>query len=111
MYKFFILNLFIIQNKIIIIFFILGGVSCYDAFTKSEFQLHAHIITWTGDIPALTKLMNITGHNSYSGCKFCNIEGVYSQKHKHVYFPSIRDNYTKKNHSNWLLRIQEIDYY
>ena len=53
--------------------------------------------------------MNITGHNSYSGCKFYNIEGVYSQKHKHVYFPSIRDNYTKKNHSNWLLRIQEIE--
>ena len=82
---------------------------CYDAFTKSEFQLHAHIITWTGDIPALTKLMNITGHNSYLGCRFCNIKGVYSQKHRHVYFPSIKENYVKKNHSDWLLHIQEIE--
>ncbi|HJU58748.1 MAG TPA: hypothetical protein VJ583_03305 [Nitrososphaeraceae archaeon] len=53
--------------------------------------------------------MNITGHNSYSGCRFCNIEGVYSHKHKHIYFPSVKENYSKKNHLDWLSRIQEIE--
>lgn len=83
-------------------------MTCFDALTKSNFQLHAHIIAWTGDIPALTKLMNITGHNSYSGCRFCNIEGVYSKQHRHIYFPPTR-KYTKKNHSDWLSHIQEIE--
>jgi hypothetical protein len=54
-------------------------------------------------------MMNITGHNSYSGCRFCNIEGIYSQKYRHIYFPFIRENYAKKNHSDWLLHIQEIE--
>ena len=52
--------------------------------------------------------MNITGHNSYSGCRFCNIQGVYSQKHKHVYFPPGR-NCTDKNHSDWISCIDEIE--
>jgi hypothetical protein len=52
--------------------------------------------------------MNITGHNSYSGCRFCDIQGVYSQKHKHVYFPGEK-KCTKKNHSDWLLRVSEIE--
>lgn len=51
--------------------------------------------------------MNITGHNSYSGCRFCNIQGIYSNKHKHVYFHP--GNHTKKNHSNWLAHISEIE--
>ncbi len=52
---------------------IIGGVLCYDAFMQCEFTLHAYIIAWTDDIPALSKVMNITGHNSYSGCRFCDI--------------------------------------
>jgi hypothetical protein len=51
--------------------------------------------------------MNITGHNSYSGCRFCNIQGIYSDKHKHVYFHP--GNYTKKNYSNWFTHINEIE--
>src|SRR6266540_3376677 len=30
--------------------------------------------------------MNITGHNSYSGCRFYDIKGIYLEKHKHIYF-------------------------
>ena len=88
--------------------FVLGGVTCYDACTKQEFQLHAHIMAWTGDIPALTKIMNVIGHNSYSECRFCDIWGEYSQKHKHVYFPPNR-NYTNRNHSDWISYIDEIE--
>jgi len=96
------------KNKLIIFIF-LDGVTCYDAYTKCDFTLRAHIIAWTGDIPALTKIMNITGHNSYSGCRFCDIKGIYSQKHKHVYFPPKKESYAKKKHSNWLLHINEIE--
>ena len=54
--------------------------------------------------------MNITGHNSYSGCRFCDIQGIYSNKYRHVYFhPKQKGNYTKKNHSNWLACINEIE--
>lgn len=52
--------------------------------------------------------MNITGHNSISGCRFCEIKGVYSQKHKHVYFPS-KETYAKKNHTDWLSHLNEIE--
>jgi hypothetical protein len=52
--------------------------------------------------------MNITGHNSYNGCRFCDIQGDYSQKHKHVYFPPGK-NYYNKNHSDWISYIDEID--
>jgi hypothetical protein len=51
--------------------------------------------------------MNITGHNSYSGCRCCDIKGVYSQKHRHVYFHPKK--YTQRNHSNWLAHINEIE--
>jgi hypothetical protein len=53
--------------------------------------------------------MNITGHNSYSGCRFCDIQGVYSQKHKHIYFSNTKRKCIKKNHSNWLMHINEIE--
>jgi hypothetical protein len=52
--------------------------------------------------------MNITGHNSYHGCRFCNIEEVYSQKYRHVYFPP-KQNCTNKDHSDWLRHIDEIE--
>ena len=58
---------------------IIGGVLCYDAFMQCEFILYAYIIAWTGDIPAFSKVMNITGHNSYLSCRFCDIRGIYSQ--------------------------------
>ena len=52
--------------------------------------------------------MNITGHNSYNGCRFCDIQGDYSQKYKHIYFPPNRNCYNK-NHSDWISYIDEID--
>ena len=88
---------------------IIGGILCYDTFMQCEFTLHAYIIAWTGDIPALSKVMNIMGYNSYSGCRFCDIKGIYSKKYKHIYFPTnLKKIYTKKNNSIWLTRINKI---
>lgn len=42
---------------------------------------------WTGDMPAVSKLMCMTGHNSYLGCRFCYLKGVYSEESRHVYYP------------------------
>ena len=92
-----------------LIILIIEGVLCYDAFMQCEFTLHAYIIAWTGDISALSKVMNITGHNSYSGCKFCDIWEIYPQKYRHVYFlTNLKERYTKKNYSTWLTHINKI---
>jgi len=63
------------------------GVQCFDGITEDVFTLHAHILSLSGDIPALSKVMCITGHNSYKACRFCSILGIYCQKNRHVYFP------------------------
>ena len=52
--------------------------------------------------------MNITGHNSYHGCRFCNIEGVYSQKYRHIYFPP-KSDCINKNHLNWIEHANKIE--
>ena len=38
-------------------------------------------------MPAISKLMCMSGHNAYCGCRFCHLKGVYSEKYRHVYFP------------------------
>ena len=53
--------------------------------TKNNFKLKVHVLSWSGDTPGLTKLMCLTGHNSYKGCHYCNIKGFYMN---HVYYPS-----------------------
>lgn len=35
----------------------------------------------------MTKIMYLTGHNSYLGCRFCYLKGVYCNISRHVYFP------------------------
>ncbi|PKY59559.1 hypothetical protein RhiirA4_482389 [Rhizophagus irregularis] len=39
------------------------GVPCIDGRTDEPFTLRAHLLTWTGDIPALSKSLNLCGHN------------------------------------------------
>ena len=52
----------------------------FDGLKKENFLLRSYIILWTGDIPAMTKVMHLTGHNSYMGCRFCYIKGIYCQQ-------------------------------
>ena len=101
--------------KVLIIYIYIVGVQVYDKFTNSNFTLHAHVLLWTGDIPAISKLVNLTGHNSYMGCRFCNLRGVYSQ---HIYYPLqyedstiIYDPYNlpNRNHEEYLEDIEEIE--
>ncbi|GET57180.1 transposase domain-containing protein [Rhizophagus irregularis DAOM 181602=DAOM 197198] len=64
------------------------GVQCIDGRTNEPFILHAHLLTWTGDVLALSKSLNLSGHNSYKGCHFCMIKGTYHPSNKHIYYPS-----------------------
>ena len=64
------------------------GVSCIDGRTNEPFILHAHLLTWTGDIPALSKSLNLSGHNSYKACRFCTLKGTCHPSNKHIYYPS-----------------------
>ena len=62
------------------------GVQCFDSLTESTFTIHAYILSFSGDLPALAKVMCTTGHNSYKGCRFCDIRGIYL---RHIYFPTM----------------------
>jgi len=73
--------------------FFLAGINCYDKLKKEFFLLRAHVLSWSGDTPGLTKLMCLTGHNSYKGCRFCDIRGIYMN---HIYFPT-KPPITKEN--------------
>jgi hypothetical protein len=49
------------------------GVSAYDALSRSLFALHAYVITGFGDIPAVSMLMHMKGHNGLCPCRMCSI--------------------------------------
>ncbi|KAF0460897.1 transposase domain-containing protein [Gigaspora margarita] len=63
------------------------GILCFDGDSKQEFKLKSHVIFWCGDIPAITKLMCITGHNSYMGCRMCDLKGIRDLTNNHIYYP------------------------
>lgn len=63
-------------------------MTCYDAVSQEIFILRSHdILSCSGNIPALSKVMCLSGHNAYYGCRFCYIHGIYSNTAKHIYFP------------------------
>jgi hypothetical protein len=61
-----------------------GIEGVYDALTKTQFTLRAHLVLVSGDLPAIAKVMGISGHNSYQHCRFCTIQGVHVG---HIYCP------------------------
>ena len=67
---------------------ILEGVPCIDERTNEQFILRAHMLTWTGDILALSKSLNLTEHNSYKACRFCMLKGTCHPSNHHIYYPS-----------------------
>jgi hypothetical protein len=39
------------------------GMSAYDALSRSLFALHTYVIAGFGDIPAISMLIHMKGHN------------------------------------------------
>ncbi|CAG8558042.1 5689_t:CDS:2, partial [Racocetra persica] len=92
-----------------------NGIKCYDGYTNQDFILHCSVVSWSGDMPALAKLMCTTGTilTKVVG-QYCNICGIWKN---HVYFPtrppnnkrkSIYDpnNLSKRTHHDYLKKIQ-----
>jgi hypothetical protein len=52
------------------------GVSAYDSLTSALFVLRAYLIVVFGDIPAVSLLMRMKGHNGLCPCRMCEIVGV-----------------------------------
>ncbi|GBE87125.1 hypothetical protein SCP_1003720 [Sparassis crispa] len=52
------------------------GVRAWDVLTAAMFVLHAFLILVGGDIPAISMIMCMKGHNGYAPCRMCKIVGV-----------------------------------
>jgi hypothetical protein len=52
------------------------GVRAFDALGGTCFTLRAHLIVVFGDIPAMSMVMRMKGHNGASPCRMCEIHGL-----------------------------------
>ena len=70
------------------------GVKAYDIIEKEVFVLQAYPLTVFGDIPAISMLLRMKGHNARSPCRLCMIQGVRIPKSTTVthYVPHCRKN-------------------
>jgi Transposase family tnp2 len=72
------------------------GVHTYDAATNEHFDLHAHLILFSGDLPAMSKLLCLRGTNAHCPCRFCLIRGEHDQtkrpgkQAKTTYYPALQ---------------------
>ena len=100
------------------------GVSAFDAITKVVFLLHAYLIVVFGDIPAVSMVMRMKGHNAISPCRMCTIKGIRipsSQVTTH-YVPLCRDDFPDsqeqydasalplRNHVSFMEQAKEVQY-
>lgn len=63
------------------------GIKAFDVVTEKLFILHAYLIVNLGDIPAISLLMRMKGHNAISPCRMCKIVGVKGPSSKTNYVP------------------------
>lgn len=52
------------------------GVAAFDILKREQFLLRAFLIILFGDIPAMSLLLRMKGHNALCPCRFCEILGV-----------------------------------
>jgi hypothetical protein len=71
------------------------GVSAFDALLKAVFSLHTYVILIFGDIPAISMIMRMKGHNAILPCRMCEIQGIRipSSPVTIHYVPLHRDNF------------------
>jgi hypothetical protein len=77
-----------------------NGVTTFDISSDAQFKLRAFLILVFGDIPAVSMLMRMKGHNGYSPCRMCKIIGVpipgaAKTKSKTLYVPLNRSTHPK----------------
>ena len=52
------------------------GIRSFDALKGSLFTLRTHLIVVFGDIPAISMVMRMKGHNGVSPCRMCEVQGL-----------------------------------
>ena len=52
------------------------GVHAYDILSDDFFALRAFLILVFGDIPAISMIMHMKGHNRLVPCRMCTIRGI-----------------------------------
>jgi hypothetical protein len=84
------------------------GVRAFDVLKAELFLLHAYLILVFGDIPAVALLMHMKGHNGFSPCRMCKIQGlrVPEVRGTALYVPLFRSN-----HPDVLIDPTAIKYY
>lgn len=80
------------------------GVHAYDILSDEFFILRAFLILVFGDIPAISLVMQMKGHNGFRPCRMCNIHGVripHARQPTH-YVPLDRSQYpASANRANY----------
>ena len=56
-------------------------------YDGSRRKVRIHLVWFSTDLDALTKVASLTGHNGKTPCRFCFIQGIYSHSSRHYYFP------------------------
>ena len=76
------------------------SVSAFDAITMTVFLLHAYLIVVFGNIPAVSMVMCMKVHNSWSPCHMCEIQGIHipSSSARTHYVPLHRKNFPDSQH-------------
>ena len=54
----------------------LAGIATFDVEQDEMFSLHAYLIAIFGDIPAISMILHMKGHNAIFPCCMCMIKGV-----------------------------------
>ena len=70
------------------------GVRAYNVVEKEIFTLCAYLITSFGDIPAISMILHMKGHNARLPCRLCMIQGICIPS-SHItthYIPHCRKN-------------------
>ena len=58
------------------LFRLMQGVRALDILTSAFFILRAYLIAVFGDIPAISMVMRMKGHNGVCPCRMCEIKGI-----------------------------------
>jgi len=63
------------------------GVVAFESLSDSLFVMRAYLIRVFGDIPTVSMLMRMKGHNGTSPCCMCKIVGIRAVGEKTLYVP------------------------
>ena len=96
------------------------GVPAFDALSKELFTLFAFLIVVFGDIPAVSMIMRMKGHNAIAPCRMCEIRGIRKPGANTHYvpldrssFPGSQDSYNPsalplRNHVSFLEQAEMV---